>query len=211
MENLCVLLGIAGAIALGAASPGPSFILVSRTSIALSRADGLAAALGMGVGGFVYSLAAVLGLAAMLGALSWLGLILKVAGGAYLVYLACLIWRGASSPLAMQANPGAASRNLRRSFSVALVTQISNPKTAIIYASVFAALLPPAPPNWVLIALPPLMFAVDAGWYALVALAFSVEGPRAVYLRSKVWIDRAAGAIIGLLGIRLIIQSLQNL
>ncbi|HMG49665.1 MAG TPA: hypothetical protein VK597_03660 [Inquilinus sp.] len=53
MDLTIPLLSILGAIVVGAASPGPSFVFVTRTAIALSRRDGLAAALGMGVGGVV--------------------------------------------------------------------------------------------------------------------------------------------------------------
>jgi threonine/homoserine/homoserine lactone efflux protein len=60
-EGLLAVLGIAGAITLGAMSPGPSFVLVARTSVARSRADGLAMALAMGIGGVLFALAALAG------------------------------------------------------------------------------------------------------------------------------------------------------
>ena len=53
---------------------------------------------------------------------------------------------------------------------------MSNPKTAIWYGSIFAALLPQQPPAWVYFALPPLVFLVEFGWYAIVALCFSAQG-----------------------------------
>lgn len=61
--HLLSLLGIAGAMAVGAMSPGPSFVMVARTAVA-SRSDGLAAALGMGAGGLAFSIAALAGLKA---------------------------------------------------------------------------------------------------------------------------------------------------
>ena len=48
MELLFAVTTIAGAILIGAMSPGPSFILVATTAVAVSRRDGLAASLGMG-------------------------------------------------------------------------------------------------------------------------------------------------------------------
>ena len=48
---------------------------------------------------------------------------------------------------------------------------------------------------------------LQTAWYAVVAFAFSSARPRAVYLRSKTWIDRTAAAVIGLLGARLIFES----
>jgi threonine/homoserine/homoserine lactone efflux protein len=52
--------------------------------------------------------------------------------------------------------------------------------------------------------LPPAIFVIEAGWYSVVTLALSAPAPRAAYLRWKVWVDRAAGGAMGLLGIKLI-------
>src|SRR5262249_60864835 len=94
------LFTILGTLAIGAMSPGPSFVVVVRASAALSRRDGLAAALGMGCGGLVFAGLALAGLQTLLMQVSWLYLVLKVAGGIYLVYLGIRILRGAQVPLA---------------------------------------------------------------------------------------------------------------
>ena len=210
MSESAALLSIVGAILLGAISPGPSFVLVSRIAVTASRPDGLAAALGMGLGGAVFGILAVLGLSALLSQVEWLYLVLKFLGGAYLVHLGYRIWKGAPEMLAVPEEGTFGSTSLFRSFGVALVTQVSNPKTAIVYASIFAALLPASPPLWLLAALPPLIFLVEAGWYGAVALAFSDRRPRSAYLRAKLWVDRAAGAVIGVLGLRLIAESVAS-
>lgn len=54
METLIALFGILGALLIGAINPGPSFVLVARTAIAVSRRDGLATALGMGIGALIF-------------------------------------------------------------------------------------------------------------------------------------------------------------
>ena len=72
MDAALSILSIAGAITLGAMSPGPSFVMVARTAVASSRADGLAAALGMGIGGVFFAAAALLGLHVILIAVPWL-------------------------------------------------------------------------------------------------------------------------------------------
>ena len=97
IDTTLSLLGIAGAMAVGAMSPGPSFVMVARTAVA-SRADGLAAALGMGAGGLVFAIAALAGLQAAFLAVPALYLAIKGFGGAYLVYLGIRIWRGARQP-----------------------------------------------------------------------------------------------------------------
>lgn len=204
-DTWMVLLAICGALGVGVVSPGPSFVMVARTSVAASRADGLAAALGMGVGGALFAVLALAGLQLVLAAVPWLYLVLKVGGGAWLAYLGWRIWRSARAPLAMDGPGGArAARRPVRSLALGFVTQVSNPKTALVYASVFAALLPPAMPFAATLALPPLVFVIEAAWYALVAMALSSAAPRAAYLRSKRWIDRIAGGVLTLLGIKLV-------
>jgi len=180
---------------------------VARTSVAVSRRDGLAAALGMGIGGVIFCTLALLGLHAVLASVPWLYAALKLFGGLYLVYLGVRIWRGAREPVVVLEAAGVVNRGIGRSFVFALATQLSNPKTAVVYASIFAALLPAEPPLWVSAVLPPAIFLIEAGWYALVAVAFSAGRPRAAYLRSKLWIDRAAGAVMGALGVRLVVEA----
>jgi threonine/homoserine/homoserine lactone efflux protein len=210
MHELLPLLAILGALLVGAASPGPSFVLVARTSIALSRRHGLAAALGMGAGGVVFGGLALLGLQALLAQVEWLYATLRVAGGLYLMLIAWRLWRAAGQPLEAAPALGTSAARTGRSFWLALTTQLGNPKAAIAYASIFAALLPSAPPLWMVLALPPLIFLVEAGWYTLVALAFSAGRPRALYLGSKRWIDRTAGVVMGALGLRLVAEALRR-
>jgi threonine/homoserine/homoserine lactone efflux protein len=207
MEPIVAFFSILGAVVVGAMSPGPSFVLIARTAVARSRRDGVAAALGMGAGGVVFTVLALLGLNALLARLPWLDVGIKLAGGAYLLYLALRLWRGGGARLA--APIGATPETARRggAFALGFTTQLSNPKTAIAYGSIFAALLPAQPPPWLYVALPPLVFAIETGWYTIVALAFSADRPRGAYLRAKGWIDRFAGAVMGALGLRLILAA----
>lgn len=211
MTAFAILGAILLAIGIGAMSPGPSFVLVSRISIANSRLHGLAAAIGMGLGGALFSIFALAGLVAFLQQVDWLYLALKCAGGLYLVHLGIAIWRGAREPIATGADGAESRLSISRALLVAFVTQVSNPKTAVVYASIFAALMPQDPPTLVLIALPPLVFLVEAGWYLVVALAFSAPRSQRAYLRWKTGVDRLAGAVIGALGLRLIGESLAAL
>lgn len=207
MDITLPLLSILGAIAIGAASPGPSFVFVTRTAIALSRRDALAAAMGMGVGGVVYGGLGLFGLQTLLAKVEWLYVILKILGGAYLIWLAVQLWRSAKSPIVVPTTADGRPQSARKSFTLAAVTQLSNPKAAIVYGSIFAAFLPAHAPAWTSAVLLPAIFAIEAGWYTVVALAFSSERPRAAYLRSKHWFDRTAGLVMGALGLRLILGS----
>lgn len=194
------------ALLVGVVSPGPSFVMVARTAMASSRAHGLYAALGMGIGGSCFAGAALLGLQAMLLAVPALYLALKVLGGLYLCYLGVRIFRAARVPLPFAGNAAAAAAPApaSRAFWLGLVTQLSNPKTAIVYASVFAALLPARISLPFAVAVVLAVFVVETGWYAMVAWALSSAGPRRAYLSTKSAVDRVAGTVMFALGLRLI-------
>lgn len=210
MEISVSILSIVIALSLGTISPGPSFLMVARTALAGSRKDGLAAAVGMGVGGVLFALVALLGLLAILAIVPWLHLGLRVLGGAYLVYLGYRIWHSAQRPLVVEdTSMQSFASKPWRSFFLGLTTQVSNPKTAIVYASVFASALPGEVPSYVFVALPMIVFAIETCWYSVVALALSYPAPRARYLAWKAGVDRAAGVLMSVLGIKLVFEAPQ--
>jgi threonine/homoserine/homoserine lactone efflux protein len=105
------------------------------------------------------------------------------------------------------ASAGAEARpQVVRSFLLGLATQLSNPKTLVFYGSVFA-LLPAELPAWGYFVLPPVIMAIETGWYMTVALVFSLGRPRAAYLRAKAWVDRFAAGVMASLGLKLIFSS----
>jgi threonine/homoserine/homoserine lactone efflux protein len=208
VQELLSLGAILSAMAIGVVSPGPSFLMVAREAVAQSRANGLAAAVGMGLGGTIFALAALAGLQAVLLAVPVLYSTLKVLGGLYLGYLGYRIYAGAKRPLSVtdDRNVGAA-RSVRRSLWFGLTTQISNPKTAVVYASVFAAFLPSHLSWHLAVALVLLIFVLEASWYAVVATLLSTEAPRRAYMECKTIVDRVAGVVMIGLGLKLIVSA----
>ncbi|WP_373687684.1 LysE family translocator [Acinetobacter sp. YH12227] len=203
MESFWILGSIAAALMLGAMSPGPTSIYVAKNSIAISRQHGLFTALGTGTGAAIFGLLAVLGLQAFLLAVPSAYLALKICGGLYLLWMAFKIIKHAKEPI--DAGDDVSSQmSLRRAFTTGLITQLSNPKIAIVLASIFTALLPKEIPSYFYVVLPVLCFFIDAGWCSLVAVALSAEKPRKVYLKFKAGFDRAAGAVMTVLGLKLI-------
>ncbi|MDE2434035.1 MAG: LysE family transporter [Burkholderiales bacterium] len=210
MSELTSLIGIAAALCVGAASPGPSFVMVARTAASGGRSNGLHAALGMGLGALFFAAASLLGLNALFLAVPALYVGLKVVGGLYLAYLGFRIWRGAAQPLEADNATPQQAKPRKGYLLLGLATQVSNPKTAIVYASVFAAFLPPTPSIQFNLLVVALVFFIEAGWYAVVATVLSSVTPRNAYLRFKKWIDRSAGGIMGALGLKLATSVTQH-
>ncbi|MEP6831043.1 MAG: LysE family transporter [Rhizomicrobium sp.] len=211
MNPILSLFSILAALTLGAISPGPSFLFVTRTSVALSRRDGLAAAVGMGLGAAMVCALALVGIRALITQVQWVYIGFKLLGGGYLLYLAWRLWRGAATPAAPDsAAPTAPRSGLARSFWLALATQLSNPKTVVVIGGIFAALLPAHVPAWMYLSIPPIQFVIETSWYAFVAIVMSSAAPRSAYLRARAWIDRAAGCVLGVLGLRLIVETVRE-
>src|SRR5215470_4490347 len=184
MQELLSLGAVLGALAVGVISPGPSFVMVAKEAVSMSRANGLAAALGMGLGGTVFALLALAGLQAVLLAVPLLYSTLKVLGGLYLCYLGYRIYVGAKQPLSIMDDRcgNVRRRSVRISLWFGLTTQLSNPKTAIVYGSVFAAFLPSHLSVTLAAALVAVVFALEACWYAIVATLLSAPAPRRAYV-----------------------------
>ncbi|MNS77550.1 Threonine efflux protein [compost metagenome] len=86
------------------------------------------------------------------------------------------------------------------------MTQLSNPNTAIVFGSVFAALLSHKISPLMYIILPVIALTVDVLWYAFVAFVLSSPRPRRAYLRFKAWFDRVGGGVLALLGVKLMLN-----
>ncbi|WP_322091049.1 LysE family translocator [Burkholderia anthina] len=207
MHPTLTLLSISGTLLLAAMSPGPSFVTVAQVSVSHTRSHGIAAAFGMGVGALVFAVLALAGFITLLAQVEWLYVSLRVAGGLYLLWMGLRMWRTAAHPLA-RVEAASGTQSPARSFQRGLITQLSNPKTAVVYASVFSALLPAHPSHGLTFAIIPAVFFVESGWYCAVATGFASNGLRSLYLRGKVAIDRCAGAIVAALGAKLIHAAL---
>jgi threonine/homoserine/homoserine lactone efflux protein len=209
MDPIVSLFSILGALLLGAISPGPSFLFVARTAVAVSRRSGIASAIGMGLGASILCALALIGVRAVFARAEWLFVGFKLLGGIYLCYLAWRLWRGGKSEAAVSAEtlPAPTKTGVIRSFWLALATQLSNPKALIVIGGIIAALLPSRIPGWMYWTIPLVQLVVETSWYAFVAVALSSRAPRRIYLGAKGIIDRTAGCVLGMLGLRLILEG----
>jgi threonine/homoserine/homoserine lactone efflux protein len=181
-------------------SPGPSFLITARTAVAQSRRDGIKVALGLGAGTVVWSSAALLGLNAIFHALPPLFIVMKVLGALFLLWIAYQIFRHAAEPLELDG----ASQKTANPFMKGFLTQISNPKVAVFFGSIFVAMLPAEVPLWMTVALVAIVSFNEVWWYTAVSLFFGAGPMRTFYLQAKVWIDRVTGLFLGGLGLRLL-------
>ena len=122
--------------------PGPNMIYLISRSIAQGRRAGLISLAGVGLGFLTYLLAASAGLATLFALVPEIYVALKLAGAAYLLWLAWQAFRpGGMSVFATQELEPDRPRKL---FGMGLLTCLLNPKIAILYISLLPQFLDPS-------------------------------------------------------------------
>jgi threonine/homoserine/homoserine lactone efflux protein len=200
-NEIITLLSIGFVQLLAVISPGPSFLVTARTAVARSRREGIKVAAGLAIGTVLWSAGALFGLNILFHAVPALFMAMKLAGALFLLWIALQIFRNADQPLELGHATHEASES---AFWKGFWIQISNPKVVVFFGSVFVAMLPENPPLWMLLALLLIVSFNEFWWYSAVALFFGAKPVRALYLKSKVWIDRVTGLFLGVLGLRLL-------
>ncbi|MBD1806250.1 LysE family translocator [Microcoleus sp. FACHB-SPT15] len=111
-------------------TPGPNMLYVTTRSLGQGRKAGVVSAIGIGVGNLVHTLAAALGLSALLMSSAIAYSVVKYVGAAYLIYL------GVRMILRNKHNNSLTTltdASLRRIFSQAIATSVLNPKVALFF------------------------------------------------------------------------------
>lgn len=122
-------------------TPGPNMIYLVSRSITQGRMAGLVSLGGVALGFLVYMLCAAFGLTALIFAVPYAYDALRLAGAAYLGWLAWQALRpGGRSPFEVRALPVDGPRKL---FAMGLVTNLLNPKIAMLYLSLLPQFIDP--------------------------------------------------------------------
>ncbi|MES2945860.1 MAG: LysE family transporter [Pseudomonadota bacterium] len=188
------------------ASPGANVLLVSQLAASDRVRSATFAALGVTAGALMWVSAAVLGVNVVFTLFPGLRFVLQLTGGLYLLYVAVRLWNSSGPDL----NGAAASVSNAAAFRLGFLTNITNPKSALFFGSVFAACFPPAPsPLLQLCAV--LMIVTNAlCWHTLLAWLFSRQRVRAAYAGARTTANRVASAAVGALGLGLLVVTVRE-
>ncbi|WP_299280580.1 LysE family transporter [uncultured Tateyamaria sp.] len=183
------------------ASPGAAMLYITRMTVASGRMAGLATGLGLGTAAALWTLAAFLGLEAVFTLFPWTYTALKLGGAAYLIWIAIQTWRHARRPL------GDAPTPKGRAFASGLLVNAGNPKSMLFAAAVIVVIFPQglAAADVALIVLN--HWLLELAFYSLLATLLSSGPARAGYVSLKPLLDRIAAALLGALGLRLILEK----
>jgi RhtB (resistance to homoserine/threonine) family protein len=193
---------------LAAASPGPDFAYVTRQSLVHGRQAGLLASAGIALGLAIHILYSAAGLAAVIAhSVHWMTAI-KLLGGAYLLWLGVKGLRarqeaGAIADDTGRALPSSASRQVLGGF----LCNAFNPKAPIYFLALFTVVLSPGLPLPTLLAYGAWIMLLQWLWFSLVATVFAHRAIRDRLFAVRHWIDRAFGAAMVALGLRVLAST----
>jgi threonine/homoserine/homoserine lactone efflux protein len=202
MPDLAAFLAVSAVVIV---SPGQATALTIRNALIGGRRGGVFTALGVSSGQAVWTVAAAVGLSALLQASEPAFVAVKLAGAAYLIYLGAqsLVRAVRQRPAALRPRSGSSALPGGAAFRQGLLSNLGNPKMAVFFTSLLPQFTPAGSASFVvLLALGFTFCLLTFLW--LSGYAFAVAKASAVLLRPRVRraLDALTGAVLVALGLR---------
>ena len=184
-------------------TPGVDTLYIVGRGTAQGFRAGAVAALGIGAGCIVHTLAAAAGLSAILATSATAFMLVKWVGAAYLVYLGVTLLLSRSRAGGHVAPP---RTTLSRVFAQGFLTNVLNPKVALFFLAFLPQFIDADAPHKALafVLLGAIFNFNGTLWNLLVAWSASGFGRRlAAGGRAATWLNRTLGGLFVCLGVRL--------
>ena len=204
-EILPFLPGFAAAYAIllvAASSPGPAVALLLGIGLSNGRAPALVASAGIATASVLLNLGTLIGVGLLLSQVAWAMTLLKLAGGAYLLWLAWGSLKKAVNPPPVTPYEVAPMR-WTRAFVAGFLLQIMNPKAIAFWLAIAAVGATQGGGPGIVTLFVAGAFCISFGCHGAWALLLSSGPIRAGYAAARRWIDGALGAFFIFAGIKL--------
>jgi RhtB (resistance to homoserine/threonine) family protein len=191
-------------------TPGPDTAMTIRNTLLGGRRTGVATALGIALGQSVWTVAASVGVAAVLVASEPAFRALQLAGAAYLIYLGLhSLWAAWRHPeTAAQPAPAGPRQQWRKGLRQGLLSDLANPKMAVFFLSLLPQFVTPGDASFAGFLLLGVVFAtMTFAW--LTGYAFVVARAGEVLRRPRIRraLDTLTGTALVALGLRVAAES----
>lgn len=189
------------------ASPGPATLAIAATSASSGRKYGLALAAGITTGSFCWSIAAALGLGAVMAANVWMFEVMRYAGACYLLYLAYKSARSALTPSSKSKVQGVVT-SMRGAYGKGIMIHLTNPKAVLFFGSLYAIGVPADAPLSTLVIVIAAVGLQSMILFHGYALLFSSPKMVAGYKRLRRVFEAAFAVAFGATGIGILTAKL---
>lgn len=209
------ILAFTGLVALLTVTPGADMALVTRSVLSSGRRAAFLTTLGISAGILGWAAASAVGVASVLAASATAFAALKLAGAAYLVALGLTtLWSARRTVAAAPAHdtpsgPGstAGAPSDGAAFRQGLLTNVLNPKIAILYSALLPQFIAPGRPvlaSSMLLA--GIHVSLGIAWLSAYAQLLSRAGAVLRRARVRLALERATGAVLVGLGLGVALQ-----
>jgi threonine/homoserine/homoserine lactone efflux protein len=203
------LLTFVGVATIITVTPGPDLALVTRVVVGCGRAAGWRTSLGVVSGHLLWGVGSALGIAALISTSTALYTLLRLVGGAYLVWLGmhALASRvpAYSAPTASQSTPALGTLGAYRQ---GLVNDLLNPKIGAFYATLLPQFIGPGQPVVLSsLVLAAIMAQIVAAWLALYVAVLAKAGGFSRRPAMQRAMERIIGVVLIGLGLHLWVFS----
>jgi threonine/homoserine/homoserine lactone efflux protein len=189
------------------ATPGQDTALTIRNTLLGGRAAGIATAAGVAAGQLSWTVAAAVGLTALLVASEAAFTAVRLLGAAYLVYLgAHSLWQAVrpSAPGDITIARGRVGLAPRRALRSGVLSNLGNPKMAVFFSSLLPQFIEPGPGAGAgMLALGIVFVSMTFAWLSGYALVVARAGNALRRPRVRRAIDAVSGAVLLAFGGRL--------
>lgn len=187
-----------------ALAPGPDNIFVLTQSALHGRWSGIFVTLGLCTGLVGHTTAVALGVAVIFKASALAFTALKLAGAAYLLYLAWMSFAAGASKLEKNSQPRLKGRHL---YGRGIVMNLTNPKVSIFFLAFLPQFADPAqgPVSLQILMLGLIFIVATILIFGMIAfLAGTIGDWFAGSPKAQIWLNRVAGTVFAALALKLI-------
>ncbi len=207
LTGLWLALAIYG---LGTATPGPSNMAIAATAATLGRRPALVLAAGVVSGSACWGLLAAAGLSSVLAGYAQAMALLKLIGGAYLLWLG---WRAARQAIHFPPSDGPRPDNERsenstspgRLYLQGLAMHLTNPKVILSWLAIVTLALPAGAPASATLPVVAACVTLGMGVFGSYAVVFSTERARHWLTRAGRWLHGLLALVFGVAGLKLLL------
>ncbi|MEO9515483.1 MAG: LysE family translocator [Paracoccaceae bacterium] len=201
------LLAILLAALAASLSPGPASLAIAGTSMARGRRAGLLLTTGIMFGSLAWSIAAALGLGALMLANAWVFEIIRYAGAGYLIFLT---WKSARSAMSKKAvETKAISGGPKTLIARGAALHITNPKSVLFFGALYSIGMP-VDANALQLATVVGAVGLQATLvYTGYAVLFSAPSMTQLYVRLRRWFESVFAIGFAFAGFKVLTARLQ--
>jgi len=188
-------------------SPGPDFVLVVKSAINHGPKKSIGVAAGIASANALYIALCLIGVGSLLASSVMIMIVLKVAGGLFLVYLAIMALIAKKSDYQDLALSGAQMKmetTFAKEFFTGFMSGILNPKNLLFYLSLFTVVLTNDVSLSFKIGLGIWMTSIVFLWDLSVIYVLSRDKVRKKFSKLAYYIDKCTGVILGLIGLTIV-------